>query len=298
MSKLSQELKVLLYLNDNTRRTRLVTINEIANYLEISDRQARRYLEDLNLITDIKIVTKLGRNGGYRLESKLDKGFELPENLVLAMSIAMRQNERIEKVLSELPNYVICEKVEGDNYLDNETLDKLDILLRVIKNQKEINIVYEKYGVKCYLQPYRIVFTNRTYYLYAVDVKSEQLKKYDIKSISNIQELGSFKVKKKVLNEINANLNNYGVKTGAQTTLRVKCANLEALLTFDKYFEGKGTKDLEELTYTVVGNSENELYYPLFRISTKCYKFLDEAFKNKYLEYLRGQIKSIGQENK
>lgn len=293
MSKLSQELKVLLYLNDNTRRTRWATINEIANYLEISDRQARRYLEDLNLITDIKIVTKLGRNGGYRLESKLDKGFELPENLVLAMSIAMRQNERIEKVLSELPNYVICEKVEGDNYLDNETLDKLDILLNVIKNQKEIDIVYEKYGVKCYLQPYRIVFTNRTYYLYAVDIKSEQLKKYDIKSISNIQELGSFKVQKKLLDEIANRLNNYGIKTGAETTLRVKCDSKEVLNKFDKYFEGKGEKNIEELTYTVKSGSGNELFYPLFRIGTKGYAFLDESFKENYVRYLFNQIKSI-----
>lgn len=293
MSKLSQELKVLLYLNDNTRRTRWVTINEIANYLEISDRQARRYLEDLNLITDINIVTKLGRNGGYRLESKLDKGFELPENLVLAMSIAMRQNERIEKVLSELPNYVICEKVEGDNYLDNETLDKLNELLKVIQNQKEINIVYGKYNIKCYLQPYKILFTNRTYYLYAFDVKEEKLKKYDVKYISDIQQLGSFKVRKKLLDEINNRMNSYGIKTGAETILRVKCDTKEVLNKFDKYFEGKGEKNIEELTYVVKSRSENELFYPLFRIGTKGYTFLDESFKENYVRYLFNQIRSI-----
>lgn len=293
MSKISQELKVLLYLNDNSRRSRWVTINEIANYLEISDRQARRYLEDLNLITDIHIETKLGRNGGYRLETSLDKGLEMPENLVLAMSIAMRRNERIEKVLSELPNYVICERVEGDNYLDNETLDKLDILLKAIKNQKEINVIYDKYNSKYYLQPYKIFFTNRTYYLCAVDVKEEKLKKYDVKSISNIQELGSFKIQKKVLEEINANLHNYGVKTGVQTTLRVKCDSKEVLNKFDKYFEGKGEKNDEELTYVVKSGSENELFYPLFRIGTKGYTILDESFKESYVRYLFNQIKSI-----
>ena len=293
MSKISQELKVLLYLNDNSRRSRWVTINEIADYLEISDRQARRYLEDLNLITDIHIATKLGRNGGYRLGTSLDKGLEMPENLVLAMSVAMRRNERIEKVLSELPNYVICERVEGDNYLDNETLDKLDILLRAIKNQKEINVIYDKYNIKCYLQPYKIFFTNRTYYLYAVDVKEEKLKKYDVKSISNIQELGSFKVQKKILEEINTNLNNYGVKTGAQTTLRVKCDSKDVLDKFDKYFEGKGERNDKELTYVVKSGSENELFYPLFRIGTKGYTFLDESFKENYVRYLFNQIKSI-----
>ena len=64
MSKVSQELKVLLYLNKRYSRTKWITIKEIADYLEVSDRQARRYLEDLNTITDIHVKTKLGREGG------------------------------------------------------------------------------------------------------------------------------------------------------------------------------------------------------------------------------------------
>ena len=59
MSKISQELKVLLYLNQRYSRPRWVTIKEIADYLEVSDRQARRYLEDLNAIPEINIETKL-----------------------------------------------------------------------------------------------------------------------------------------------------------------------------------------------------------------------------------------------
>ena len=78
--------------------------------------------------------------------------------------------------------------------------------------------------------------------------------------------------------------------------MRVKCKDLEALLTFDKYFEGKGIKDEEELTYTVIGNSENELFYPLFRISTKIYSFMDDDFKKSYLQYLQNIIRSISNE--
>ena len=36
MSKISQELKVLLYLNQRYARTKWVTIREIADYLEVS----------------------------------------------------------------------------------------------------------------------------------------------------------------------------------------------------------------------------------------------------------------------
>ena len=291
MSKISQELKVLLYLNQRYTRTKWITIKEIADYLEVSDRQARRYLEDLNTISDIDIETKLGRDGGYRLRTPLDKGFAMPENIVLAMSIAMKRNKRIESVLSELPNYVITDSIVGDNKIGNDVLDNLEVIIKAIQNQKQVSFYYQNLEHIYLVDPYKVVLTNHTYYLYARH--DDVTKKFDISYIHDLRQSGSFKPLDKVNSEINEKLHRYGIKNGKETTLRVKCANLEALLTFDKYFEGKGTKDLEELTYTVVGSSENELYYPLFRISTKCYEFLDENFKNKYLIYLRNQIRSI-----
>ena len=291
MSKISRELKVLLYLNQRYTRTKWITIKEIADYLEVSDRQARRYLEDLNMIPDIDIETKLGRDGGYRLSAPLDKGFAMPENIVLAMSIAMKRNERIESVLSELPNYVITDSIVGDNKIGNDVLDNLEVIIKAIQNQKQVAFYYQNIEHIYLVDPYKVVLTNHTYYLFARH--DDITKKFDVSGIHDIRQSGSFKPLDKVNSEIKEKLHRYGIKNGKETILRVKCANLEALLTFDKYFEGKGTKDLEELTYTVVGNSENELYYPLFRISTKCYEFLDENFKNMYLTYLRNQIRSI-----
>lgn len=291
MSKISQELKILLYLNQRYIRTKWITIKEIADYLEVSDRQARRYLEDLNMIPDIDIKTKLGREGGYRLSAPLDKGFAMPENIVLAMSIAMKRNERIESVLSELPNYVITDSIVGDNKIGNDVLDNLEVIIKAIQNQKQVAFYYQDLPHIYLVDPYKVILTNHTYYLYARH--DDVTKKFDVSGIHDLRQSGLFKPLEKVNNEINEKLHRYGIKNGKETTLRVKCVNLEALLTFDKYFEGKGTKDLEELTYTVVGNSENELYYPLFRISTKSYEFLDEDFKNKYIKYLENQIKSI-----
>lgn len=291
MSKISQELKVLLYLNQRYTRTKRITIKEIADYLEISDRQARRYLEDLNMIPDIDIEAKLGRDGGYRLRTPLDKGFAMPENIVLSMSIAMKRNERIESVLSELPNYVITDSIVGDNKIGNDVLDNLEVIIKAIQNQKQVAFYYQNLEHIYLLDPYKVVLTNHTYYLYA---RHDGItKKFDISYIHDLKQSGYFKPSDKVYEEIEHKLSRYGIKDDKETTLRVKCKDLDALLTFDKYFEGKGTKDLEELTYTVVGNSENELYYPLFRISTKSYKFLDEDFKNKYIKYLENQIKSI-----
>ena len=292
MSKISQELKVLLYLNQRYTRTKWVTIKEIADYLEVSDRQARRYLEDLNSIPEIDIETKLGRDGGYRLRTPLDKGFAMPENIVLAMSIAMKRNERIETILSALPNYVITDSIVGDNQIDNDVLDNLEMLVRAIQNQKEVIFTYYGKEKPYYCQPYKIYYTNKTYYLLCVN-KDGEYRHLNVAGITDIKQLGSFKIDKKILKLIEKETINFGIKNGEETTLRVKCNDLESLMTFDKYFEGKGIKDTTELTYIVTGNSTNELFYPLFRISTKTYLFLDDDFKSKYLSYLESIIKSI-----
>lgn len=292
MSRISQELKVLLYLNQRYTRTRWVTIKEIAEYLEVSDRQARRYLQDLTIIPEIEIETKRGRDGGYRLRTPLDKGFAVPENIVLAMSIAMKRNDRIEAVLSTLPNYVVTDSILGDNQIDNDVLDNLEMLVGAIQNQKEVIFVYYGKEKPYYCQPYKIYYTNKTYYLLCVN-KDGQYRHLNVAGMAKIKQLGSFKAEKKILELIEKETKNFGIKDGKETTLRVKCNDLESLMTFDKYFEGKGVKDIVELTYVVTGNSENELFYPLFRISTNNYTFLDEDFKNKYLSYLENIICSI-----
>lgn len=295
MSKISQELKVLLYLNQRYTRTKWVSIKEIADYLEVSDRQARRYLEDLNTIPEIDVETKLGRDGGYRLRTPLDKGFAMPENIVLAMSIAMKRNEKIEEVLSTLPNYVITDSIVGDNEISNIVLDNLEVLIKAIHDQKEVIFIYNGGDKPYYCQPYKIYFTNKTYYLLCVN-RNGDYRKLNVAFIVDIKQLGSFKPDKKILDLIENKTKHFGIKDGTETTLRVKCKDIESVFVFDKYFEGKGTKDLSELTYVVTGNSENELYYALFRISTKSYEFLDEDFKNNYVKYLENQIRSIKNE--
>lgn len=294
MSKISQELKVLLYLSQRYSRTRWVTIKEIAEYLEISDRQARRYLEDLNSITNVEIKTKLGREGGYRLTTPLDKGFAMPENIVLAMSIAMKRNKRIEEVMSTLPNYVVTDSVEGDNALDNALLDKLEVVLEAVQYQKQLFFSYGEKANKYLVNPYKILFTNHTYYLVALS--DNVIKYFDIgQTKEDLKRLGAFKPNPKVSNEIERRLKNYGLgtKDENEAVLAVKCKDKKTLLTFHKYFEEKGTINEKELIYKVVGNSEHELFYPLFRISTKTYEFIDKNFKNRYIKYLEKQIRSL-----
>ena len=291
MSKISQELKVLLYLNQRYTRSSFVPIKEIADYLDVSARQARRYLEDLTLVPEIEIETRLGRDGGYHLKTPLDKGFAMPENIVLAMSIAMKRNERIETVLAELPNYVITDVVEGDNKIGNEVLDNLESLIRAIQNRKTITFRYKDYEDLYFVEPYKIVYTNHTYYLKANH--KDTLKTFDVFYINEIQQLGSFKFDKKIDDQCCESLRKYGVREGKQAILRVQCKDPETVYLFDKYYEGKGIKDFVHLIYEVTGTDQHELFFPLFRISTKAYEFIDADFKTSYLEFLKKHMAAI-----
>lgn len=292
MSKLSQELKTLFYLNDHYSSSSYVSVRRIAEHLDVSQRQARRYLEDLSNNLDLVIETCLGRDGGYRLAKPLDHCFTLPQNLALALSIAMKRNEHVESVLSTLPNYVITDFVEGDNYIDNKTFDNIEILTTAIRDRRNVTFHYRDDEERLhFVDPYKVVYTNKTYYLYAVN--DDQLKHYDCSLMKDIKVLGGYKPEKKFEQEALDSLGRYGVRSGSKATLRVKCVDENALRLFDKYFERKGVMDVNNLTYEVTGNDEHELFYPLFRISTKKYVFLDETFKEHYLTYLKNQIKSI-----
>ena len=292
MSKVSQELKILLLLNEHYERKKPTTVHEVAQSLEASDRQARRYLESLRNDPYFGVNVLSGRGGGYRLQNRLGKEFLLPENIALALSIASKRNERIEKVLFEIPNYIAYPHIGGDNHIDDLVLDHLETILRAISKQKELALRYGEEELLRVVEPYKVAYTNHTYYLYAVH--EERIKKFDIGKIKSIDTLSSFNYRESTLKEIESMLSLYGIKdTGKSATLRVRCHNLEALHNFDRYFEGMGKMDEDNLIYEVKGSSENELYYPLFRISTKSYEFLDEDFKNGYLRYLENQIRSI-----
>ena len=69
MSHIARELKMLFYLNNNINR--YVKIDELADLLEITPRQVRRYRDDLD--QNGYFVDELrGPAGGYKLAEPLD----------------------------------------------------------------------------------------------------------------------------------------------------------------------------------------------------------------------------------
>ena len=285
MSKLSQELQVLYFLNERRKNNRYTKLSEILDYLDLdynSSRHVRRYLYDLDL-SGFYIETKRGSNGGYMLQDPLSEGLLLMPNISLAILLSMKHNQKIEESLKELPNYISSKYIEGDNDLSTKTLDNLCDIVNAIKHRFTIAFNYKDIVSKIIVEPYRIIYTNHSYYLYGINNK--KMKVYDVSSMNNIEHQKKYKKDETMDEYLKNSLNDYGVKlTNNKATLKVRCKDKNALNKFIKYFENKGK--VNGLEYEVSAHSENELFYPLFRISTDDYVILNDEFKANYVAYL------------
>ncbi len=285
MSKLSQELQVLYFLNERRKNNRYTKLSEILDYLDLdynSSRHVRRYLYDLDL-SGFYIETKRGSNGGYMLQDPLSEGLLLMPNISLAILLSMKRNQKIEESLKELPNYISSKYIEGDNDLSTKTLDNLCDIVNAIKHCFTVAFNYKDIVSKIIVEPYRIIYTNHSYYLYGINNK--KMKVYDVSSMNNIEQQKKYKKDETMDEYLKNSLNDYGVKlTNNKATLKVRCKDKNTLNKFIKYFENKGK--INGLEYEVSSNSENELFYPLFRISADDYAILNDEFKANYVAYL------------
>ena len=299
MSHIARELKMLFYLNSNMNR--YVKIDELADLLEITPRQVRRYRDDLD--QNGYFVDELrGPAGGYKLAEPLDKSLMIPDNIMLALNIAAKNNESLIKSLKDLPitpkinKNIIQNEIISDNIMDNAV-----IISNAINDNKNILFHYiDRDGKDMDLQvsPYKIAHTNDTYYLlgkYESKTKGSYLAKYDIDMISNILIKEEFIPEEKYIKESDEYLKYYGIKNtnSKETKLVLKYNNESILKRIDRIFEYKGIIDKTNKTYTVLSRSENELYYPLFKLGTKDIEIINNDFKKAYKNYLENQFMAI-----
>ncbi len=290
MSKVNNELRTLLILAQNQKSGKIVSISEIAEELGVSHRQARRYIEDIRDTNELFVDTKQGRNGGYYLTKEL-KDLLLPENIGVVMALAFRSNESIEKMVFNLSDKMTFDYIDGDScFRDKKMLDNIAILVEAMKVNKTVTFEYDGKNNTYLVMPYKIIVTNGTCYLKGVVKK--YITPFDIHKMHNIEIKDYFVPDESIKESINKELGCYGIMDGKGSELRVECDE-ENVPTFQKYFENKGSYDKDTKIYSVKAKDEHELYYPLFRIGTKKYSFVDESFKKRYIHYLENQIRSI-----
>ena len=301
MSHIARELKMLFYLNNNINR--YVKIDELADLLEVTPRQVRRYRDDID--QNGYFVDELrGPAGGYKLAEPLDKSLMIPDNIMLALNIAAKNNESLIKSLKDLPitpkinKNIIQNEIISDNIMDNAV-----VITNIININKKISFQYVDREGKTYdkpllVSPYRLLHTNDTYYLlgkYESKTKGTYLAKYDIDMISNILIKEEFIPEEKYIKESDEYLKYYGIKNTnfKETKLVLKYNNESILKRIERIFEYKGILDRINKTYTVYSKSENELYYPQFKLGTKDIKILNNDFKKAYKNYLENQFMVI-----
>lgn len=128
MAKFSNMLKMLFLLQKNEK----MTINELANELEVSEKQVRRYKTELE-ISGIYIKSLPGVNGGYYLDDKLDipininvkdnleylKYFDEEIRDELALELVPENSYQVDKLVKYL-SINTADQIIYDTLLDND----------------------------------------------------------------------------------------------------------------------------------------------------------------------------------
>jgi len=230
---------MLFYLNNQSG---YVKIKDIADYLEIGEREVRRYRDELEM-ADFSIDNQTGRDGGYKLQQKVKFALGLNQTETLLLNLSVRTNNDVFKTLNSTLTLVSKMKqdlVIGDNYIDDETLYKLVRIRTSIDNLTKIQIKYYsfRYGEGTYLvEAYMIKILREKYYLFAMH--KGVLKSYTVDNIHSIEISDEKYEINQLVYEKEKNESAYGIYRG-KTKYSVKIEVFGNLNKFiDSFFNDK-----------------------------------------------------------
>lgn len=147
MSKISKNIKMLDILSSG----KVYSCKRLAEMLEVSPRTIRQYKDELEK-EGIYIENIMGKNGGYKLYSKI----EIPSilfnandidkiNLILEKLSDNDKNE-LEEIKEKINTY--CRLVSNKDNINEEDKKKIEIIQNAINNKTKITIEYFSKGVK------------------------------------------------------------------------------------------------------------------------------------------------------
>jgi predicted DNA-binding transcriptional regulator YafY len=261
MSKISNALLMLFYLNN---KNTYIKISELSNYLEVSDREIRRYRDDLEM-AGFSIENKTGRYGGYLLTN----------DVVLSMNMN-HMRHLLEHHLNENKSFHLCQdqmsdiiqSLKNDHYISNYLFDKdlIDQLVQInlsIKLRYQIEIDYltsKGMKVKQVVEPYLIKNVRDVHYLFAMH--EGILKSYAIKQISSIDQLNKPYVINHQIFQKEKNEHAYGVyRSEKKYTIRFRVYGRMNQFVYE-IFKGHARKIEEEEVYEIDTYNLHEILYP------------------------------------
>jgi len=173
-----------------------LSVKELAEEFGTSDRTIQRYFNSY-LIPAGFPLTKKGRR--WVLEKEVELGvdkeaqtaFETIESMAKESGIYEKMHPYLERLKLSTKNNPFFTKLNIENI--DEGLKLFTTLEHAIKENKELVIHYHSQGStkKLTIQPLKIVNFEGYWYLMAITIYDETLKKFHIKSIENIEQTNS-----------------------------------------------------------------------------------------------------------
>ena len=147
MSKISKNIKMLDILSSG----KVYSCKRLAEMLEVSPRTIRQYKDELEK-EGIYIENIMGRNGGYKLYSKV----EIPSvlfnksdidkiDLILDI-LSDKDKDELENIKEKINTY--CRLISDKDNISEEDKNKIDIIQSAINNKRKITIEYYSKEIK------------------------------------------------------------------------------------------------------------------------------------------------------
>ncbi len=195
MSKISNVLTMLEYLNSGKR----YSIKELSEKLEVSPRMIRVYKNEIEK-AGIYIDTIMGPYGGYVLNQSIrlpKRKFIKEDYQLISKCINLTTNKEDKEKLNLLKDkimgiYIGSKNEKKELILNDENLNKYNILSRAIKERRKVKILYYSYGkgeLERVINPREMFLFNNDWYCAAFCELRCDMRHFDLKRIRKIELL-------------------------------------------------------------------------------------------------------------
>lgn len=180
-----------------------ITVSELANELEVSKRTIYRDLDSLTM-AGIPIISYSGYNGGISIADnfKFDKSVLSNndiKNILLGLNsiLSLDEDKEIKYLISRLiPKEMQKINEESDIiidlsnwYSDNFSQEMINAFRKAIVNQQYVHIEYHSKSIasKRKIEPYKLIFKENGWYLYAYCLSRNAFRLFKLTRISSFE---------------------------------------------------------------------------------------------------------------
>jgi predicted DNA-binding transcriptional regulator YafY len=293
MSKTSNALLMLFYLNNKNTYTK---ISELADYLEVSNREVRRYRDDLEM-AGFSIEHKTGRYGGYLLSNDVVSSMNINhmKHVFKYYQRTSTSSNIHQEHMMDIINSLKEDQYIANHLLSKETIDKLIQINLSIKLRYKIQIKYlssKGYQVTQIIEPYLIKNVRDIQYLFAMH--EGLLKSYRIKNIIDLKQTDLTYIINHDIYQKEKHEQAYGVRRGDDKyTIRFTVKGRMNQFVQDIFKGHARLIDQSERIYEVETYDLHEITYPFLSLGASLKILSPQVFIDHYLKEIKKMKKNL-----